>query len=234
LTLSFQLDRVYSGDEIGHFRAFCLMHLKEPKLKIFGIIFGSSDNSERMRSDAPSGGTKPEYGIKEGISGGQWEEYLDFDAASSSDKDPSQDPGYQLTGSSSGIGIDPVEFITIRYRHDDSIIRFRPRVMLRDIDEATIMPVLNRSLAEKLKAIHIYANGYKLQEIAGPDLMLDRSNFDPEIQMEFTEKELSDPWVRIRPAEVASAFNISFSNRTPKKLYLSEPIYDSLAQRRGS
>lgn len=96
------------------------------------------------------------------------------------------------------------------------------------------MPVLNRSLAEKLSAIHIYANGYKLLEIARADLMLDPTNFDPKIQMDFTKEELSDPWVRIRPAQVASAFNISFSDRTPKKLYLSEPIYDSLAQRRRS
>jgi hypothetical protein len=150
LTLSFQLDRVYSGDEIGHFRAFCLMHLKEPKLKIFGIIFGSSDNSERMRHDARGDGTPPEHGIKDGISGGQWEEYVDLDAAHVSDKDSSEDADYQLTGSSSGIGSDVVEFITAQYRHDDSLIRFRPRVLLRDIDEATIMPILNRSLAEKL------------------------------------------------------------------------------------
>jgi hypothetical protein len=26
------------------------------------------------------------------------------------------------------------------------------------------LPILNKSLAEKVKAIHIYANGYKLQE----------------------------------------------------------------------
>ncbi len=54
LTLGFELDRAYSADDIGHFRAFCYMHLKEPKYEIFEVLFGSSDKSNRMRdrSDA--------------------------------------------------------------------------------------------------------------------------------------------------------------------------------------
>ena len=37
-TLSIELDRKYSAEEIGHFRLFCSMYLKEPKQKILGII----------------------------------------------------------------------------------------------------------------------------------------------------------------------------------------------------
>ena len=51
LTLSFELKEKYSAEAIGHFRLFCSMYLKEPKHKILGILFGSSDKSNRMRND---------------------------------------------------------------------------------------------------------------------------------------------------------------------------------------
>jgi hypothetical protein len=45
LTLVFELDRKYSANEIGHFRAFCRMYLKEIKHDILGVLFGASDKS---------------------------------------------------------------------------------------------------------------------------------------------------------------------------------------------
>lgn len=231
-TISLQLDRIYTGDEIGHFRAFCLMHLREPKHTIWGIIFGSSDKARRTRS--PSERDPPDLpGIKHGISGGNWEQYVDFETPENSDAPSDTQEKYQLTSQSSGVGLDPVEFVTLRYNHDDSIIRFRPRLTLRDLDEVTVMPVMNRALAEKLGAIHIYANGYKLREIKKVDFSIDDTPFDPEIPAEFTTEELADPWVRIRPAGYVSVFSLSFADRTPSRLFSAEPISDSLAARRG-
>jgi hypothetical protein len=135
------------------------------------------------------------------------------------------------TGGFSAIGIDPVEFIPIRYRHDDSFIRFFPRIRFRDIDDASFIPILNGSLAKKLKAIHIYANGYKLQEIGLSDFSIDGTQFDAKIPVEFSIEELGDPWVRIRP-KIASSFTLSFSDQTPRRLFLSRKTPDSLADRR--
>lgn len=92
------------------------------------------------------------------------------------------------------------------------------------------MPIVNRSLAGKLKAIHVYANGYKLKEIQREDFSIDATAFDPKVPVEFTEDELADPWVRIRPSEFASNFSLEFYGQTPKKLFLSRETIDSLAK----
>jgi hypothetical protein len=55
LNLIFELDRVYDADEIGHFRAFCRAQLVEPRHRIFGLLFGSADNSMRMREQGNAG-----------------------------------------------------------------------------------------------------------------------------------------------------------------------------------
>jgi hypothetical protein len=229
LTLRFELDRAYPADEIGHFRACCLLHLKEPKLQIFGVLFGSSDNSNRMREDA---GARPERpGIKHGMSGFQWEEQIapDTDDASESTASETERPRYTLVGSSRSVGMDPVPSIWITYSHDPSFFRFFPRMNLRDVDQAWFMPILNSSLADRLKTIHVYANGYKLQEIGKGDFSIDATPFDADIPLEFTQDELADPWVRIRPRG-SSTFEISFSRHTPRRLFTSPQTPDSLAK----
>lgn len=231
LTLSFELDRTYKAEEIGHFRAFCSMYLKEPKHKIFSILFGSSDKSNRMRSDLETDFTIQESGIKYGIGGGQWEKHVNWGAGENEGLDESADDDdklkYQNVGSSSSIGMDPVKFITIRYDHDNSFIRYQPRLSLRDIDDAMFLPVVNKSLADKIIAIHIFSNGYKLQEITKSKFSIDTTTFSPKIPANFTDDELNDVWVRIRPIN-ASAFRMSFSDQTPKRMFISRQIPNSL------
>src|SRR5215471_17966925 len=93
------------------------------------------------------------------------------------------------------------------------------------------MPIVNQGLGEKLKAMHVYANGYKLHDIQREDFRIDTTEFETSIPVEFSEEELGDPWVRIRP-ESASAFSLSFYDQTPKRLFLSSEIIDSLASAR--
>ena len=103
ITLRFELDKSYPAEEIGHFRAFCILHLKEPKLDIFGVLFGSSDKSMRMRSDTSS--PPQASGIKHGISGGQWEQHINLKAGTdpeSSEEDRALRK-YEQVGSSSSI-----------------------------------------------------------------------------------------------------------------------------------
>ena len=93
------------------------------------------------------------------------------------------------------------------------------------------LPIANKSLAEKVKAIHIYSNGYKIQEIGPEGLKIDEGEFDPSIPVEFTPQELEDPWVRIRPSEMSSAFHIRFFEQTPKRMFVPDQVQNSLEGR---
>lgn len=223
LTFSFELKKKYSGEEIGHFRLFSSMYLKEPKHTIHGILFGSTDKSNRMRKENASNFTEQTSGIKYGISGGQWEHCID--EATYQDDD---DEKYNCVGSFSSVGRDQIEFLHISY-NKDGLIRLSPSLSVRDLDEAMFLPMMNKSLAEKVKAIHIYSNGYKIQEIQHADFGIDNEEgFDPSVPVEFSSDELKDPWVRIRPSIASSAFHIRFFDQTPKRMIMPEQIENSL------
>lgn len=229
LTISFQLDRVYSGDEIGHFRLFCSLYLKEPKHKILAILFGSTDKSNRMRTDTATDFTEQTSGIKHGIGGGRWESYFD---PGNPDPDSDTTEKYKCVGSSSAIGRDPVEFISISYSKD-SLVRMMPGPLLTDFDDAMYIFFCNKSLADKIESIHIYANGYKLEEHTADDIFTDATTFDPELPVKFDETELGDPWVRIRPSGGSSAFHFRFFDSTPTRLSTPEQVRDSLQDKRN-
>lgn len=226
LTLSFQLKRKYKAEEIGHFRLFCDLVLKEPKHKVLSILFGESDKADRMRNDNPRPNRVELPGIKHGISGGQWESYFD-QSEEKEDDDKDETERYQQVGCSSAIGRDEVEFLVISY-DKDGFIRFMPTICVRDLDRAMFLPFVNASLAEKIHAIHVFANGYKIQEIGASDLQIDETPCDPRVPVEFSEEELNDPWVRVRPSAMESTFHVSFSKKTPRRIYVPEPVEDSL------
>ena len=229
LTLSFELDRKYSAEEISHFRLFCSMYLKEPKHKILSILFGSSDKSNRMRNDLNTNFNEQSPGIKYGIGGGQWEQYIDIDEARTRESYDDKEEKYECVGSSSRIGMDEVEFLSISYSKG-GYIRFFPTLTLRDLDEAMFLPFTNKSLAEKIKAIHVYSNGYKLKEISKSDFNIDESTVEPTFPVTFSDEELNDPWVSIRP-EIASTFHIKFFEETPKRMFVTSQTMNSLENR---
>jgi hypothetical protein len=59
IVVSFCLKRSYPAEEIGHFRAFVDVMLRAIKVDIFMIWFGSSDKSNRFRSDIENGSPEP-------------------------------------------------------------------------------------------------------------------------------------------------------------------------------
>ena len=193
LYIGLELDREYSGDEIGHFRAFALFHLKEIKHRIFGILFGSCDKSHRVYK-LPEHQARPELpGIKHGIGGGQWEEYIDPDIAEEArdSEEVVNDNHYIQVGCFSSIGMNTVRFISLRY-DKDAFIRIEPTLWLKDIDQAGYILILNKFLAQKLKAIHVIANGYKLDEFSREDFSIDETAFEPFIPVEFDAEELAE------------------------------------------
>jgi hypothetical protein len=230
LTLSFELDKKYTAEEIGHFRLFCSMYLKEPKQKILSILFGSSDKSNRMRNDSGANFTEQKTGIKYGISGGQWEHYIDLEKEGVVGDEDEEEEKYTCVGSSSSVGREEIDFLPISYSKG-SFIRFFPGLSLRDLDEAMFLPMANKSLAEKVKAIHVYSNGYKLQEVDCSQFKVDNTKFEPNIPANFSPDELRDPWVRIRP-QIVSAFHIHFFDDTPKRMFIPNPVVNSLDNRK--
>ena len=230
LNISFELDKLYPAEDIGHFRAFCSMFLKEPKCDIFSIVFGSSDKAHRFIRDDESPIDDPS-GIKHGISGAQWVQKASTLAP---DDDPifgDAKPVYEKAGSSSAIGAKEIRFIHISYGHD-SFIRLSPRMCLRDLDEAMFLPMVNRSLANRIKCIHIFANEYKLLEISkfkiGKPNRDDDDDEDDIFQTKFSDSELDDEWVLLRPADGSSSYRFSFSDITPNRLFIARKTENSL------
>ncbi|MGL4231544.1 MAG: hypothetical protein ACRCWJ_09265 [Casimicrobium sp.] len=230
LYVVFELDREYSGDEIGHFRAFNLIYLKEAKLDIFSILFGSTDKADRFSQDR-SRALDLRSGIKFGVSGGQWEQMLSRRRRASKSSCVDDDvEKYNLSASHSSIGMETVRTLSTRYSKD-SLIRFNPVLNLRDLDHAMFLPMMSRKLSRLIKTIHVVGNGYKLLELGAGDFSIDESAFEPGIPVKFTKEELDDPWVRILPSNFSSSFRLSFDENIPERLFVSRRTRNSLPKR---
>lgn len=224
LIITLELNKKYSAKDIGHFRIFCHLILKEPKHKILSILFGSSDKLTRMMKgeDEATNNNKVDLkeGIKHGISSGQWEQYIDIT------NDKVSHETWTNVGSSLSKGIDEVEFLSISYRKNE-FIRFSPVISLKDLDDAIFLLFLNESLAKKIKAIHIYSNGYKLKKVGLSSIKVDTSVIEPNIPVKFNDKEMNEQWVKVRP-KALSAFDIRFFEDTPRRLFAPNQIESNL------
>lgn len=230
LSVRFILNRTYSGDEIGHFRAFVSFFFPKMKHGIVDVLFGSSDNSVRFQPHPPQHRPDPP-GITHGISSMRWESHLkvDGDLADADDDTESDYQKHTPRGWGSGVGEKEVKQIVISYNHTDTFdFQFLPRLNLEDIQGAWIMPKLNASLADKLEAIEIWADGYVLMSLRREDFKIDHTSVDFPVPGHFSDDELSDPWVRIRPSGHSSSLTIDFTESTPKRAFVSketgEPI----------
>jgi hypothetical protein len=238
----FQLKKGYPAAEIGHFRAFVGMLLRAVKHDIFEIWFGSSDKPNRFRAGVAADLRDEPGGIAHGIGTGQWEKHFKLQPPVGNDDgvgpdlarreaDQEADDGQDLVyvGSGSGIGMDPVPAIVIHYDYDDPLLRVRPRLELRDLDDCIFAPVLNRSLAEKLHSIEVLANGYKLAYVGPDDFTIYDSRYDSTVPDAFTPEELADPWVQIHPSNLSSLslFNLSFLSATPRRMFVHDEIPDT-------
>ncbi len=231
LQVGLELDRTYEAEEVGHFRAFCTLVLKQSRQDIESLLFGSFDKAHRM-SGQSSRDADDRAGISFGIGGGQW---IESSAPLSRDDDSPADRrgiDYRLLRSSSSIGIDKCKFIVIRYSND-SLIRMPPIMTVREIDEASFILFLNQSLASKLKSIHVLANEYKLLEIEQDTFRVDDSAFALNLPVSFDATELNDPWVRVRPV-MSSTFHFDFAYHTPRRMFALSQVPNTWPIVRGS
>ena len=226
-TVSIELDKRYTAEDIGHYRFFCILDLMEPMSSIPSILFGSSDRAKRIRSDDSD--VSDEFllslpsGIKYGICAGEWEQEPE---THENKQDINDKEKYRCRCYQSSIGRNDVEFLSISYSKS-SFFRIPPYLSLKDIDEAIFIICMNKSLAQKVQAIHLYSNAYKLREYHLSDFLVDCSEYDPSFPVKFTSEELTDPWVRIRPKDY-SIFRMDFFSETPKRLFVHKQIVDSL------
>lgn len=232
LHVQFKLNREYDACEIRHFRAFCSIYLREPKLGILALLFGKTDKSKRFREDIKEKDDESS-GIASGIASGQWKlawgEMLGGDPSSEEAADENNNADkYLPIGSGSSIGLESIEHLVASYS-TDSFIRFEPALSLMDFDECMLMPILNKSLAEKLESIRIVANGYILLNLDKKSFQIDSSKFAIDLDDTFSEEELSDPWVRIRPSNFSSSFQMSFTDNVPVRMFKSKKTISEFA-----
>ena len=90
-----------------------------------------------------------------------------------------------------------------------------------------ITPALNKSLAEKLHSIQVFANGYKLKDIGPEGFWLDNSAGNDTLYDSFTPEELADPWVQIRPSDGPSTFHLRFTSTTPRRMHGHQEMCDA-------
>jgi hypothetical protein len=229
LWVSLQLDREYSGSEIGHFRAFALFQYVTPVNNVFSVLFGAADN--RARNDAAREGDLlgTRFGISEGIAGAQWEQRIPEVKSADHDTrfEPDEDQylkSYSKVGSSTSIGRERIKAIACSYSKR-GFYRFEPGPRLIDVNEAHYILFVNRSLAERISVIRVFANDYKLAELAKETFSYGEFSSRSVVPMVFTAKELADPWVRITPTG-ASLFDIDFSGQTPRRFYSAVELPD--------
>ncbi|WP_271299652.1 hypothetical protein [Sphingomonas sp. CV7422] len=239
LSFRFVLKKPYLASEIGHFRAFVFLTLNEFRPGMHTLWFGSSDKSDRFRDDLDDKRRDTTAGIGNGIGSGQWELYLPADLESYNQKAEDAPVGqdasetakirleYEQTSWTSGRGLDPVQALVATYRHADCHRPPLPTLALRNLEDGMFLPFVNGELADKIHSIQVFANGYKLADFGPSDFRIDRSRCGESMPTKFSDAEMADPWVRLRPTSMNSAYRFRFGEVTPKRTYGHEQPIDS-------
>lgn len=123
-SIGFELKRKYAAEEFGNYRVFCSLMMIEPKLKIAGLKFGSSDASLDSSNSAC---LKKGRGIKDSINTWQWIETTN-----------EENLNLELERNGSGIGVAELGGLFITYE-TGSFIRLRPTISMIDLNDATFV-----------------------------------------------------------------------------------------------
>ncbi|MGC1648181.1 MAG: hypothetical protein WA741_20355 [Candidatus Sulfotelmatobacter sp.] len=220
-TIILELDREYSASEIGHFRAFCSLDLVEPRDRVVGLLFGSTDDPKRVNAKEVNELNLAEGGVARGICGRQWKEML-RDDADMPDPFTKTHEFLAAAGSFGAVGMRTVQRLVIRFDGFTDFMRIPPYLLLRDIDDANFALFLNRSLADKLATVCVYANEYELPKYSKTQLRIDRPFGNFGVPMVFADSELSDEWVRVM--HDLSPFRVSFSDSTPRRRFSAAEV----------
>lgn len=214
LSITIKLNRVYQAEEIGHFRIFSSFNITQPHSPIDKIILGASDKSYRMMPESSNYKKEQQSGIKYGICRGAWERYHGG-------------RGELISISPcAAIGMDEVEKISLWYNKDGFIIRYPNNISIIDINKSYFIFFVNKSISKCIESIIISANKYIIEKIYNDSFLIDESDIISEpTPVQFSEEEMNDPWVRIRPSDGNSLFKIDFHKKIPQRIFINERNY---------
>ncbi|MER9133308.1 hypothetical protein [Mesorhizobium sp. M0768] len=230
-----ELDREYNGNEIGHFRFFVTMSLAEPRDGLFMVTFGTSDRADRASARSVADVEAMPAGILHGMMGAKWERRIptseDEPEEDVADSDESVDDGGSTSvGTFTSVGLENVRFLRAEFGYGGGSFRFGPYLRLSDMDDSMIALFMNKSLADKIKAIHLIGNQYKLAEYGRDGFRVDtHGKFEPNLI--FTPSELTDEWRRIM--RNFGPFSVRYSEMTPIRLFEPVEASNSLPWRRS-
>jgi len=94
------------------------------------------------------------------------------------------------------------------------------------VDDARFGLFLNKSLAEKMTAMGVYANEYELARYPRSALRIEELSRGFRIPMCFADSELADAWVCVRHGS-SSSFHLSFSDYTPRRRFSAAEVANS-------
>ncbi|WP_202364590.1 hypothetical protein [Mesorhizobium sp. L-2-11] len=231
-----ELDREYNGNEIGHFRFFVSMSLAEPRDGLLMVTFGTSDRADRASAKSVADVEAMRAGILHGMMGAKWERRIptseDEPEEDVADSDESLDDGEGTSvGTFTSVGLENVRFLRAEFGYGGGSFRFGPYLRLSDIDDCMIALFMNKSLAEKIKAIHFIGNQYKLAEYGRDGFRIDMHG-KCEPNLIFTPSELTDEWRRIM--RNSGPFSVRYSEMTPIRLFEPVEASNSLPGRRST
>lgn len=213
-TAILKLDREYTGEELGHLRAYCQIYLQEAPLNTICLLFGTTDRWHRDERDTEQ---MTPSGVANGLCLSQWRQLMPDDETIPEHVDIP----FEKSSSGSQVGISKTKSIALTY-HTNHFIRLEPDFKLKHLQDGLFLFLTNKTLAQRIVSIDIYANGYKLSEIEKHQISIDENDVKSATPLEFTSAELEDSWVIIRPKS-ASAFSMDFSSRVPVRMFKSLP-----------
>ncbi len=216
-----ELDREYAAAELSHIRMFCEIGCIEISGEFGSFIFGTTDNTDRGKAKLPSEIDEKQNGAKNGFSDHSWVwtmGCLPPNMLRMTDEPETRD---EFIETISGYRAAPDSFdrLVISYDCDPFPIRMSPTTKLQALDGASVIFQGNRSFVEKISTISVAANEYLLARIPREQFRFSEGDRGCRYPVCFTEHELKDKWVRIRPANGCSTFDISFSRETPIRYY---------------
>jgi hypothetical protein len=224
LTVRVELDKEYDATELGHIRCFCSLFFEDTiPVNTVALLFGAFDNDSRCQDERPRTFDPGKGGAINGIHGQQWRAPFDESLLSTEESEQlverKKDSHFHLLrgGWVNRRGYEKVRLFTLHYSAESP---FSTTVGLRlaDLNGSMFLLQMNASLAERIRSFQVYANEYLLAQYGPGEFKIDKSSFDASVPVEFTEAELKDKWVRIRPP-VYSAFDFRFSEVTPARSY---------------
>ena len=96
--------------------------------------------------------------------------------------------------------------------------RFAPTCKLLELHGCWILFECSRELANKIKEITIFGNGYELLQIQKDEMRFEAGKYERlSLPSEAKQGEADHEWVTLRPAKMASCFTVDLMGATPRR-----------------